>query len=64
LVDGLITDLGGGGTGSTGGGTGSTGGGGTSSTLTWAQAKAQCLADGISALDLLKLTNCITSLLS
>ncbi len=35
-----------------------------SATLTWAQAKAQCLADGISALDVLKLTNCITSLLS
>ncbi|GAA3524170.1 hypothetical protein GCM10022234_20890 [Aeromicrobium panaciterrae] len=58
LLGGLVTDLGGGGTDSTGGSTGG------SATLTWAQAKTKCLADGISALDLVKLTNCITSLLS
>jgi hypothetical protein len=65
LVDGLVTDATGG---SSGGGDTSTGGttdgGGDSATLTWAEAKAQCLASGISALDVLKLTNCITSLLS
>ncbi len=56
LVGGLLGDLSG------GGDTGSS----TSqpATLTWAQAKTQCLAAGISALDLVKLTNCITSLLS
>ncbi|MEV7397587.1 lytic transglycosylase domain-containing protein [Aeromicrobium sp. NPDC092404] len=61
LVDGLVDDLTGGG-GTTGGTGGSTGGG--SSTLTWAEAKVKCLADGISVLDLAKLTSCITSLLS
>lgn len=61
LVGGLAGDLtGGGGTGGTGGG--STGGG--SATLTWAEAKVQCLADGISLLNLPKLTSCITDLLS
>ena len=51
-----------------GGGTG--GGGGTpapdpvTNTLTWAEAKAQCLASGISVLDLTKLTSCITNLLN
>ncbi len=55
LVDGLLGDLSGGGTGTS-----------TSepATLTWAEAKAQCLASGISSLDLVKLTNCITGLLS
>ncbi|WP_162891050.1 lytic transglycosylase domain-containing protein [Aeromicrobium sp. A1-2] len=64
LVGGLVGDLTGGGTTTGGGGTsgGSTSGG--SATLTWAQAKAQCLAEGISLLNLTKLTSCITSLLS
>jgi hypothetical protein len=61
LVGGLVGDV----TGGTSGGSGSTGGGSTgSATLTWAEAKAQCLADGLSTLDLLKLTKCITDLLS
>jgi hypothetical protein len=60
LVDGLVTDLSGGTTGGTDGGTDT----GSSATLTWAEAKVQCLASGISALDLVKLTSCITSLLS
>ncbi|MCW2799861.1 MAG: hypothetical protein JWQ70_1333 [Aeromicrobium sp.] len=59
LVGGLVGDLTGGGS-TTSGGTSS----GGSATLTWAQAKTQCLASGISALNLTKLTNCITSLLS
>lgn len=33
-------------------------------TLTWAQAKTKCLADGLSVLDVAKLTSCITGLLS
>ncbi len=33
-------------------------------TLTWAQAKGKCLADGIAAGNLVKLTQCITGLLS
>ncbi len=33
-------------------------------TLTWAEAKVKCLAQGLTELDLVKLTRCITSLLS
>ncbi|WP_217361316.1 lytic transglycosylase domain-containing protein [Aeromicrobium stalagmiti] len=59
LVDGLVGDL-------TGGGSSSTGGGSTdgSATLTWAEAKVKCLSSGLSALDLVKLTKCITDLLA
>jgi len=60
LVDGLVTDLTGGGTGGSTGG--STDGG--SATLTWAEAKVKCLADGITLLQVDKLLSCITSLLS
>ena len=58
LVGGLVTDLTSGGSGSAGGSTSQP------ATLTWAQAKVQCLADGISVLDVAKLTKCITALLS
>ncbi len=62
LVGGLVGDLTGG---TSGGGTGTTGGSAPApAALTWAQAKAKCLADGVPALDVVKLTSCITSLLS
>lgn len=67
LVGGLITDLGGGSTGGTGdGSTGGTGGGtdDDSATLSWAEARLQCLANGISALNVRAFTTCVTSLLS
>ncbi len=57
LVGGLLGDL---------GGKNSEAGSGASqpATLTWAQAKTQCLASGLSVLDVAKLTKCITGLLS
>ena len=63
LVGGLTQDLGGGGTGggSTGGG-GGTGGG--SATLSWAEAKVQCLLDPANLLSGALLDKCILNLLS
>lgn len=43
--------------------TGGSSSGPVTNTLTWTEAKVRCLADGISALDVLGLTRCITSLL-
>ncbi len=63
LVDGLVTDLTGGGTPAARRAAAPAAGGG-SATLTWAEAKVQCLASGISVLDVTKLLSCITSLLS
>jgi len=48
----------------TSGGTPPSGGGTPAATLTWAEAKAKCVADGISVLEVAKLTACITALLS
>ncbi|MEO6604139.1 MAG: lytic murein transglycosylase [Aeromicrobium sp.] len=53
LVDGLLGDLSGGGTPTT-----------ESSTMTWAQAKVQCLLDPANVLNGQLLTNCIAGLLS
>lgn len=57
LAGGLVTDL-------TGGSTGSGDTPAGSATLTWAEAKVKCLADGITLLQVNKLLGCITSLLS
>ena len=61
LVGGLVGDLTGGGS---GGGGGGTGGGTPPATLTWAEARLQCLLSGISVLNPTALTNCINELLS
>jgi hypothetical protein len=57
LVGGLVDDL-------TGAASGTAGSSGGSAALTWAQAKAQCVASGLSTLNVVKLTQCITTLLS
>jgi hypothetical protein len=78
LVGKVTKDLTGGGGG--GGGGGDTGGGGSTDggtgggtpdpgqavedTLTWAEAKTQCLASGISALNVPALTQCIEGLIA
>lgn len=45
------------------GGSGGSSSGPVGNTLTWTEAKLQCVADGVSALNVLALTRCITSLL-
>jgi len=65
LVGGVIDPItGGGGSGGTPSDDPTAPSGPIENTLTWTQAKLQCVADGVSVLNLLAITGCITSLLS